>query len=90
MLPPRGLPADVDAETHRRIAHTFFVLRMVKGGLLLVFLAVVVLAIELRDWPRTATVVVALMMLGLAAFLVSTWVRYRWLGTTRRRPAASR
>jgi cytochrome bd-type quinol oxidase subunit 1 len=88
MFPPRGIPADVDAETHRRIAHTFFVLRMVNGGLLLVFLAVVVLAIELRDWPRTATVVVALMMLGLAAFLVSTWVRCRRLGITRR-PAAS-
>ena len=49
MFPPRGIPADVDAETHRRIAHTFFVVRMVNGGLLLVFLAVVAMAIELND-----------------------------------------
>ena len=79
MFPPRGIPADVDAQTHRRIAHTFVVLRMVKGGLLIVFLAVTVVAIELKDWPRTASVVVAVMMLALAGLLVSTWVHYRRL-----------
>ena len=76
MVPPRGIPDDVDGETHRRIARTFLVLRLVRGGLLIVFLAVVMVAIELRGWPREATVLVGLSMVLLVASLIASWRRY--------------
>ena len=76
MVPPPWIPDDVDAETHRRIARTFLVLRLVRGGLLVVFLAVAMVAIEFKGWPRQATVLVGLVMVLLVASLIASWRRY--------------
>jgi hypothetical protein len=66
-----GIPNDVDAETHLRIARTFFLLRMVKGAFLLLFLVGILVAVELKEWPRAAA---ALVGVGI---LVEVWVLVR-------------
>jgi hypothetical protein len=76
MFPSQGIPQDVDAETHRRIARTFLVLRMVKGGLLLIFLAGMLVAIEAKEWPRAATALVGVGIFLEVLFLASSWRRY--------------
>jgi hypothetical protein len=66
----------VDAETHRRIARTFLAVRMVKGGLLLVFLLVSLVGIELKGWPWEAAAVVSAGIVLDVGILVASWRRY--------------
>jgi hypothetical protein len=77
VFPPQGIPTDVDAVTHQRIARTFLVVRLVKGGLLLVFLLAFLVAIELKGWPWEAAALVSARIVLDVGILVTSWRRYK-------------
>jgi hypothetical protein len=59
--------ADLDADTSARIERSFLVVRVVRAGLLLLFLVVAAVAVELKGWPHGVTIGVAVAALLLAA-----------------------
>jgi hypothetical protein len=69
MTEETGTPPGLDAGTARRVARSFLLVRTVRGSLILLFLAVAILAVELKDWPRSVSASLALTML-LQAFLM--------------------
>ena len=72
-----GIPADVDAETHRRVARSFYVVRMVRLSVLLGF-AVVFLAVTLAtDEPGWAVAVFGVLALAVLSLLWRTQRRWR-------------
>lgn len=73
---PRRIPSGLDADTTRRIARTFLVVRLVRGSLLLVFLAIALVGVEVKDWPNGVTLAIALTMLLQAGALVASYRRY--------------
>ena len=73
MVRARDFPGDHDAM--RGVAQSFLVVRLVKGSLLLIFLAVALVGVELRNWPRVVSVAIALAMLLQISALVAAW---RW------------
>jgi hypothetical protein len=73
---PRGVPDGLDPDTTRRVVRTFLVVRIVRGSLLLLFLAIALLAVELKGWPRGVTVALALAMAVQAGALVAWCRRY--------------
>jgi hypothetical protein len=84
MFLPRGIPEDVDDETYERIAHSFYVVRMVRYTLLACFLVLFAVGFELKGWPHAATAVIAAAALGVLVLMGRT--RQRYLSG---RPAAS-
>lgn len=76
MFLPRGIPQDVDDETYARIAHSFYVVRMVRYALLVAFLVIFVIGFELKGWPQPATVVIGVAALAMLALMVRTRQRY--------------
>jgi len=74
---PRGVPVGLDADSARRVERTFLAVRIVRGSLLLIFLAVALVAVEVRDWPTGVTVAIAVMLLLQAGTLASRVRRYR-------------
>jgi hypothetical protein len=84
MFLPREIPRDVDDDTYRRIARSFYVVRMARYALLLCFLVLFVVGFVLKGWPQAATIVLGLATLALLAVMVRT--RHRYL---RGRPAGS-
>jgi hypothetical protein len=84
MFLPRGIPRDVDDETYQRIAHSFYVVRMVRYALLVGFLVLFVIGFELKGWPHAATIVLGVAALAVLALMVRTRQRY-----VRGRPAGS-
>ena len=87
MRRPRGISADLDDGTTARVAGTFLVVRIVRGGLLVVFLAAAAVGVEARGWPHAVTVVVALVAALLVARLVADVRRLR---AARRRAGGQR
>ncbi len=85
MFLPRGIPQDVDDETYARIAHSFYVVRMVRYALLVGFLVVFVVGFELKGWPQAATLVLGASVLAVLGLMVRTRQRY-----LRGRPAGVR
>jgi hypothetical protein len=73
---PRGTPDGLDADTTRRIARTFLIVRIVRGSLLLIFLAIALVAVELKNWPTGVAVAIAIVMLLQAGALVAAYRRY--------------
>jgi hypothetical protein len=73
---PRGIPAGLDADTTERIVRTFLVVRIVRGSLLLLFLAFALVGVEVKDWPSGVTVAIVLAMLVQAGWLVAWCRRY--------------
>ena len=73
---PWGMPDGLDADTAERIVRTFLVVRIVRGSLLLLFLAVALVGVEVKDWPTGVAVAIALMMLVQAGALVARYRRY--------------
>ena len=73
---PRGIPVGLDADSTRRVVRTFLIVRIVRGSLLLLFLAIALVAVELKSWPRGVTVAIGLAMLVQAGALVGCWRRY--------------
>jgi hypothetical protein len=74
---PRGVPVGLDADSARRVERTFLAVRIVRGSLLLTFLAVALVAVEVRDWPTGVTVAIAVTLLLQAGTLASCVRRYR-------------
>lgn len=75
MVRVRDFPGDPDPM--QRLVRSFLVVRMVKGSLLLVFLAVALVGVELRNWPRAVSVAIAVAMLLQVGALVAAWRRAR-------------
>jgi hypothetical protein len=73
---PRGIPEGLDADTTRRIARTFLVVRIVRGSLLLLFLAIAMVGVELKNWPTGVTVAIALAMLLQAGAMAGAYRMY--------------
>jgi hypothetical protein len=59
----------------RQVARSFLIVRMVKGALILLFLAVALVGVELKNWPRGVSLVIALAMLLQISALVAAWRR---------------
>jgi len=73
---PRGLPDGADAITTQQILRTFLVVRIVRGSLLLLFLAIAWVGVEVEDWPSGVSVAITLAMLVQAGALVAWCRRY--------------
>ncbi len=80
-----SIPRDVDDETYRRIARSFYVVRMVRYALLLVFFVVFLVAVELKGWSSAAAVAVVIALVAVVALMVVT--RRRYLSGQRARPS---
>jgi hypothetical protein len=65
----RRVPDQLDADATERIAHSFAVVRIVRGSLFLVFLALALLGVVYRSWPDGVAVAIALTMLVQAGAL---------------------
>ena len=83
---PRGIPDGLDADTTRRIVRTFLVVRIVRGSLLLLFLAIALVGVEVKGWPRGVTVAIVLAILVQAGAL-GAWCR-RYVRAARPRGSA--
>lgn len=79
----RDVPEGLDAETSRRVQRTFLLVRIVRGSLLLLFLAIAVIGVELRGWPAWVVVALGLAMAMQAAALVVWCRRYAGARTER-------
>jgi hypothetical protein len=77
---PRGSPDSLDAGTSQRILRTFLVVRIVRGGLLLLFLTTAVVAVELRGWPHAVAIAIAVAILVQAGALAAWCRRYAATG----------
>ncbi len=83
-MPTRGVPQDLDDESLRRIARSFYVVRMARYALLLVAALVVAGLSAASDAPGW----VSLTLVGLAVAFVVCLVATRWgYVRSRRRPA---
>jgi hypothetical protein len=71
---PRRAPDGLEADTSRRILRTFLVVRIVRGSLLLLFLAVAIIGVEARGWPTGVTIALALAFVVQAGAL-GVWCR---------------
>jgi hypothetical protein len=73
-----GMPRDLDEESLRRIARSFYVTRMVRYSLLLVALAVFLVASLARNAPSVVVVGIAgaiVVLVGVVAATHRTYVR---------------
>jgi len=70
----RELPDGLDADTRRRLVRSFLLVRIVRGTVLLLFLAVALVGVEANDWPDGIAVAIVLAMLVQAATL-GVWCR---------------
>ena len=77
---PRGTSDSLDAGTSRRILRTFLVVRIIRGSVLLVFLALALVGVEVRNWPAGVTMAISLAMLVQAGMLVVWCRRYASAG----------
>jgi hypothetical protein len=77
---PRGVPDGLDADTAQRVLRSFLLVRMARGSLLLVFLAIALVAVELKGWPSGVMVAIGVAILGQAGALVALCRRYASAG----------
>ena len=70
----RELADGLDADTRRRLVRSFLLVRIVRGTVLLLFLAVALVGVEANDWPDGIAVAIVLAMLVQAATL-GVWCR---------------
>ena len=80
---PRGVPVGLDADSAMRVERSFLVVRIVRGSLLLLFLALALIAVEVKSWPSGVAVAIGLTLLLQAGTLAS---RLRRLHATRPPP----
>ena len=71
MFPPGGSPDDVDDDTLRRVARSFYVVRMIRYALLLVALGVILALTLATDAPTAVAAVLGVGVLALG------WVALR-------------
>lgn len=86
---PRGIPKDLDAETTERVVRSFLVVRIIRGSLLLVFLAVALAGVEARGWPPGVAIAVGLAMLAQTAVVAAHGRRYAQIGKREERHRTS-
>ena len=84
MFLPRDIPQDVDDDSYARIAHSFYVVRMMRYALLAGFLVLFLVGFELKGWPHAAALVLGIAVVAVLGLMVATRRRY-----VRGRPAAS-
>jgi hypothetical protein len=84
MLTP-GMPHDLDEESLRRLARSFYVVKMARYGALLVAALVFVAACLATDAPKAVTA--TLVVLSLALALAMVVIRRRYV-SSRRPPSA--
>ena len=60
---PRGVPVGLDADSAMRVERSFLVVRIVRGSLLLLFLALALIAVEVKSWPSGVAVAIGLTLL---------------------------
>lgn len=70
------MPDGLDADTTRRIVRSFLVVRIVRGSLLLLFLAIALIAVEAKDWPDGVMIALALATLLQTGALLANCRRY--------------
>jgi hypothetical protein len=80
-----GVPDGLGPDTSQRVLRSFLLVRMVRGSLILVFLALAVVGVEVRDWPSGVAIAIVIAMLVQAGALVVTWRRFTTDGHTSRR-----
>jgi hypothetical protein len=71
-----GIPRDLDEESVRRIARSFYVMRMVRYALLLVALVVFLAASLATDAPNAVAVGIAVTIVALVGVVVATHRTY--------------
>ena len=71
-----GIPADVDAETHRRIARSFYVVTMLRLSALLGFALVFLVVTLATHESRVAAMLLGALVLALVSLQWRT--RRRW------------
>ena len=76
----RGIPDGLDADTNQRVLRTFLLVRIVRGTLLLIFLAIAGVGVEVRGWPSAVTIAMALAAVTQAGALVAWCRRYTSAG----------
>jgi hypothetical protein len=89
MKPPPGVPDGLDAHATQRITHTFLVVRITRGSLLLLFLATALVAVEVKGWPPGVAAAIAVTMLLQIGALVAN-ARRLTHSTARRLPRPPR
>ena len=71
-----GPPQDLDDESARRVARSFYVVRMVRYALLLVALVVFLVASIVQDVPRVVAVAMVVAIVGMLVAVAATHRRY--------------
>jgi archaellum biogenesis protein FlaJ (TadC family) len=71
-----GIPRDLDEESVRRIARSFYVMRMVRYTLLLVALVVFLVASLVTDAPTAVVVGIAVTVVALVGIVAATHRTY--------------
>jgi hypothetical protein len=77
VLRRHALPGDIDAESARRLARSFLVVRLLRGAGLLLFLALAAVGVVAKGWPRGVLVAVLLALVLQAVAMLAAWRRYR-------------
>lgn len=74
----------MDADTARKVMRSFLVVRVIRGSLILVLLAIALLAVEVRHWPTGVVVAIVIAMLLQLGWLGGSWRRYARSGSDQR------
>jgi amino acid transporter len=80
---PRGVPDGLGPDASRQVERTFLLVRVVRGSLLLLFLALALVGVLARGWPAWVALVLGLAMALQAGALVVWSRRYRRAGGRR-------
>jgi hypothetical protein len=83
---PRGNPYGLDVDTTERMVRSFLVVRIVRGGLLLLALAGILVGVEANRWPTGVAVAVVAALLLQGATLVANCRRYAHAGGLHHQP----
>jgi hypothetical protein len=81
MVRPRGIPDELDAAMTQRMARSLLAVRIVRGSLLLLFLAIAFVATEVKGWPPGVAVAIALTALIQTGALAASCRRYAWIAS---------
>jgi hypothetical protein len=73
----RGIPQDLDDESLRRVARSFYVVKMVRYAALLVAALAVAALAGARHAPAAVPALLVALAAGLVAAMVVTALRYR-------------
>lgn len=75
-MQPPDISHGFEDDTARRVARSFLAVRIVRGLLLLLLLAIALVAVEIKDWRPGVALAIALTMLLQAGALLARYRRY--------------